>query len=158
MRTMSQTSTAWMEWLRRSRRVLRVRKARVTGAPAAVVAIEIAIVGGADADAAPEAVREATVVATPAAVGDAEDARFSFSVIVWRRGSARCGRARGVPTQPLGNNLGPQRCGPFHLELLAATLGGRTSTRTGVSAPHKRCQKAKRLKIVSGICWTAVMT
>jgi len=56
--------------------------------PAAAVVIAIAIAGGAVADAAREAVREVTVVATPAAVVAAEDGRIAS------------GRARLQPCRP----------------------------------------------------------
>lgn len=80
MRMMSRTSTEWMESLRRSKRAQRVRKALVKDVPAAeVVAIAIAIAADAVEAArvvAQAAVREVTVVATPAVVAaDVEEGR-----------------------------------------------------------------------------------
>jgi hypothetical protein len=55
--------------------VSRVRKVRAKDVPAAV-AIVIVIVAGADAEVARAAVREVTVVATPAVAADAEEGRI----------------------------------------------------------------------------------
>ena len=89
---MSLTSTAWMEWLRRSRQAPRVRKVRARDVPAEAIAIAIVVVAVAVVPvAAQAAVREVTVVATPAAVAaDAEEGKSSNQLpAIWRAAGMR---------------------------------------------------------------------
>ena len=128
MRTMSRTSIAWMLWPVPPNRPLHVRM--VVGVTrAVVVAIAIAIVAGEGGAEALEAIVEATAGTVATAVVDAVGGRNTVL---------------SYQFSVVSKCEGPQRCGPF--------IFGYPSLR------HADCQNDRRLRIVSGMCSTALIT
>ncbi len=103
---------------------------RVKDVLAAVAAIAIVIAGVAVEAVAPAAAREVTVVAIPAAVVAAAEGKY-----------------------PVETGLAPSRAIP-ELERAAAMRPFSISC----AVTQTVTQNDKRLKMPSGICWTAVMT